>query len=52
MYKLQQNKDKMAMATLAEQVQDQLKAKDKQIAALTAQVSGLNDSMQMLTYTI
>ena len=40
MYKLQQTNNKMA--TLAEQLQDQLKAKYQQIAALTTQVSGLN----------
>ena len=50
MYKLQQTNDKMAM--LAEQLEDQLKAKDEQIAALTAQVSGLNNSIQTLTTTI
>ena len=50
MYKLQQTNDKMA--TLAEQLQDQLKAKDEQIAALTAQVSSLNNSIQTLTTTI
>ena len=40
MYKLQQTNNKMA--TLVEQLQDQLKAKYQQIAALTTQVSGLN----------
>ena len=50
MYKLQQTNDKMA--TLAEQLQDQLKAKDEQISALTAQVSGLNNSIQTLATTI
>ena len=49
MYKLQQTNDNMA--TLAEQLQDQLKAKDLQIAALTAQVSGMNSSIQTLTTT-
>ena len=50
MYKLQQTNDKMA--TLADQLQDQLKAKDEQIAALTAQVNGLNNSIQTLATTI
>jgi len=50
MYKLQQTNDKIA--TLAEQLQDQLKAKDEQIAALTADVSGLNNSIQTPTTTI
>ena len=50
MYKLQQTNNKMA--TLADQLQDQLKAKDEQIAALIAQVIGLNNSIHMLTQTI
>ena len=37
---------------MAEQLQDQLKAKGEQIAALTAQVSDLNKSIQTLTTTI
>ena len=50
MYKLQQTNNKMV--TLAEQLQDQLKSKDLQIAALTAQVSRMNNSIQTLTTTI
>ena len=50
MYKLQQTSNNMT--TFREQLQDQLKAKYEQIAALTAQVSGLNNSIQTLTQTI
>jgi len=40
------------MALLVENLQEQLKAKDQQITALTGQVSGLNNYIQTLIQTI